>query len=263
MVLLEVYDRAAAEVRTLRLRPARELAWGGPLEWLPDGSGVVVGIRAEGWGREARAAYEAMEMGPIVVQDASEPFLAWDAVRNRGSLMELAVVSLRDGSLRVLAPEAGYQEVRVAPDGTHVTYTVATPQKTSYQRGSGTEFAYYRQDLAEGVEAVEILEKGERRLRPVFSPDGSAFVYADRGNVFLKGLEADSARNLTEEYRKPLCPRAIPPGGASPWSGGTPAGTGFSSVPRTGTTPWRRAEPRSWCGPFPGRPGRNGVKVPS
>jgi len=204
MVLLEVYDRAAAAVRTLRLRPARDLAWGGPLEWLPDGSGVVVGIRAEGWGREARAAYEAMETGPIVVQDASEPFLAWDAVRNRGSLMELAVVSLRDGSLRVLAPEAGYQEVRVAPDGTHVTYTVATPQRTSYQRGSGTEFAYYRQDLAEGVEAVEILEKGERRLRPVFSADGSAFVYADRGNIFLKGLEADSARNLTEEHRKPL-----------------------------------------------------------
>jgi dipeptidyl aminopeptidase/acylaminoacyl peptidase len=203
-VLLEMYDRAAERVRTVRLRPSRELAWGGPLEWLPDGSGLVVGIRAEGWAREARAAYEAMEFGPVVVQDASEPFLAWDAVRNRGSLMELAVVSLRDGSLRVLAPEAGYQDVRVAPDGTHVTYTVATPQKTSYQRGSGTEFAYYRQDLSEGAESVEILERGERRLRLSFSPDGTAFVYADRGNVFLKGLDADSAQNLTEEHRKPL-----------------------------------------------------------
>jgi dipeptidyl aminopeptidase/acylaminoacyl peptidase len=203
-VLLEFYDRAAARVRTVRPRPARELAWGGPLVWLPDGSGVVVGIRAEGWAREARAAYEAMELGPIVVQDASEPFLAWDAVRNRGSLMELAVVSILDGSLRVVAPEAGYQDVRVAPDGSHITYTVATPQKTSYQRGSGTEFAYYRQGLAEGAEPVEILEKGERRLRPVFSPDGTSFVYADRGNIFHKGLEADSARNLTEEYRTPL-----------------------------------------------------------
>ena len=203
-VLLEIYDGPATRVRTVRLRPARELAWGGPLEWLPDGSGLVVGVRAEGWAREARAAYEATEFGPIVVQDASEPFLAWDAVRNRGSLMELAVVSIRDGSLRVVAPEAGYQGVRVAPDGSHVTYTVATPQKTSYQRGSGTEFAYYRQGLAAGAEPVEILEKGERRLRPVFSPDGASFAYADRGNIFLKGLEADSARNLTEEHRTPL-----------------------------------------------------------
>ncbi len=204
MVLLEVWERTTGRVQTVRLRPARELAWGGPLAWLPDGSGVVVGIRAEGWAREARAAYVAMEFGPVVVQDASEPFLAWDAVRNRASLMELAVVSLTEGSLRVVAPEAGYQDVRVAPDGSHITYTVATPQKTSYQRGSGTEFAYYRQGLEEGAEPVEILEKGERRLRPVFSPDGASFVYADRGNVFLKGLDADSARNLTEEHRTPL-----------------------------------------------------------
>jgi len=203
-VRLEVWDRGAGRVRAVRLRPERELAWGGPLQWLPDGSGVVVGVRTPTWAADARAAYLALETGPIVVQDASEPFLAWDAVRNRGSLMELAVVNLQDGSLRVLAPEAAYQDVRVDPEGTHITYTVATPQKTSYKSGEGTEFAYFRKDLAEGAEAVAIHEKGERRLRFSFSPDGTSFAWADRGDIFLKGLNADSARNVTEEFRKPL-----------------------------------------------------------
>ena len=36
-VSLHVWDRASGRVQTLRLRPNRELAWGGPLVWAPDG----------------------------------------------------------------------------------------------------------------------------------------------------------------------------------------------------------------------------------
>lgn len=204
VVRLQIWERNGGRVRTLRLRPDREVAWGGPLVWTPDGSGLVVGLRTPSWSAEARAAYEALEFGPIVVQDASEPFLAWDAVRNRSGLMELALVNVATGEVRVLAPEARYQDVRVGPDGSHLTYTVATPLKTSYRTGEGTEYAYFRQALQPGAEAVALLPKGERRQRLVFSPDGRTFAWADRGDVFVKGLEADSARNLTRDFRRPL-----------------------------------------------------------
>jgi hypothetical protein len=82
-----------------------------------------------------------MEYGPIVVQDSSEPFLSWDAVRNRGDLVELALVGIPGGGLRILGSEADYQNVRAGPDGSHVTYITATPQETSYERGKGTEDA--------------------------------------------------------------------------------------------------------------------------
>lgn len=203
-VRLEIWDRDSERVRQVRLRPQRELAWGGSMEWLPDGSGLVLGIRAENWAAAARAAYEAMEFGPIVVQDSSEPFLSWDAVRNRGSLAELALVTVEGGRLRVLAPEAGYQDLRVAADGTHITYTTATPQKTSYERGKGTEYAYFRLSLAEGAEVEEIMEKGEKRIRASWAPDGHGFAWSDKGDVFFKAPEADSAKNLTEDFRKPL-----------------------------------------------------------
>ena len=204
VVRLEVWDRNSGRVVAVRLRPEREVAWGGPLEWLPDGSGVLLGLRTPTWAAEARAAFEALEVGPIVVQDSSEPFLSWDAVRNRGSLMELARLDLQSGAVTVLGPEAPYQDVRVAEDGSNITYTTATPLKTSYERSGGTEYAYYMLDLAEGSEPMEYLEKGERRIRPSWSPDGSVFVYADKGDIFSKTPAADSARNLTEEYRVPL-----------------------------------------------------------
>ena len=203
-VRLEVWDRGSGRVRTVRLRPDRELAWGGPLEWLPDGSGLLVGIRTPTWAAEARAAFDALDVGPIVVQDSSEPFLSWDAARNPGSLMELARVDLQSGAVRVLAPEAPYQDVRVAEDGSNMTYTTATPLKTSYERGEGTEYAYFKLGLEEGAQAVEVMEKGERRIRATWSPDGSGFAWSDRGDVFFKTPEADSARNLTKEYRVPL-----------------------------------------------------------
>jgi dipeptidyl aminopeptidase/acylaminoacyl peptidase len=204
MVRLEVWDRGSGNLRTVRLRPERELAWGGPLEWLPDGSGLLVGLRTPTWASAARAAYEALEVGPIVVQDASEPFLSWDAVGNLEGLTELARVGLESGTVTVLGPEAPYQDVRVAEDGSHITYTTATPLKTAYERGKGTEYAYFKLRLGEGAEAVEVMEKGEQRIRPNWSPDDSGFAWADKGDIFFKTAEADSARNLTKEYRVPL-----------------------------------------------------------
>jgi dipeptidyl aminopeptidase/acylaminoacyl peptidase len=200
---LEVYDRQTARVRQVRLRPDRELS-PGLLEWLPDGSGVLVALRAEGWRERAREAYLAMEEGPIVVQDSGDDFLSWDAVRDLGSLAELAVVSLDDGAVRVLAPEAPYTDVRVAPDGSHITYTVATPLRTSYSRGGGTEYEVFRLDLAAGSEPVTLIAASEDRTRPTFSPDGDRFAWSDGGDVFMQGLQADSAVKITEGYREAL-----------------------------------------------------------
>lgn len=203
-VTLHVWDRSTGTLQTIRPRPNRELAWGGPLTWAPDGEALLVGLRTPTWAADARAAYEAMEFGPIVVQDSSEPFLSWDAVRNRGSLMELATVEVESGEVTVLVEEGSYQDIRFADDGSHITYTQSTPLRTSYERGEGTEYAYFKQDLAAGAEAVEVMEKGEQRKRLNWKPDGSGFVYSEKGDLFWKAPEADSAQNLTEEFRLPI-----------------------------------------------------------
>lgn len=203
-VTLHIWDRTSGDLDHVRLRPEREMAWGGSLLWAPDGESILVSLRTPTWAADARAAYEAMEFGPIVVQDSSEPFLSWDAVRNRGRLMELAMVDVDSGSVTVLVEEGPYQDIRIAEDGSHFTYTRATPLRTSYERGEGTEYAYFKQDLAEGAEAIEVMEKGEERKRLNWKADGSGFVYSENGDLFFKALDADSAQNLTEDYRVPL-----------------------------------------------------------
>ncbi|UCC25611.1 MAG: S9 family peptidase [Gemmatimonadales bacterium] len=200
---LEVYERERDRVRAVRLRPARELA-PGVLQWLPDGSGVVVAVRAEGWRDRARQAYRALEEGPIVVQDSREDFLSWDAVRDLGDLAELAVVSLEAGSIRILAPEGPHTDVRLDPDGEHLTYTVARPQRTSYRRGAGTEYEMIRLGLAPGSEPVTLVPASEDRIRPDFSPDGSRFAWSEEGDVFVRAVTADSAVNLTTDHRDAL-----------------------------------------------------------
>ncbi len=145
------------------------------------GSGLPPGRRTPG------PPLKLLDAGPIVVQDSSEPFLSWEAVTNRGSLMELAQVDIESGAVTVLGPEASYQDIRVAEDGSHITYTTATPLKTSYGREGGTEYAYFKLALAEGAEAVEVMEKGERRIRPSWSPDGSVFVFAEKRGHLLEG----------------------------------------------------------------------------
>jgi len=205
-IRLKIWNRDTQRFRTVELNPERELVWGGSLAWLPDGSGLILTVRAPGWSGKARAAYEAMDVGPIVVQDASEPFLSWDAVRNLAALAELARIHLDDGGLTLLGEEAGYQDIRVDTDGSHVTYSTSTPLRTSYQRGEGTEYAYYRLALEDGAEPEEVLEKGEDRKRITWSPDDRGFAWSDGGDVYFKTPEADSAKNLTEEYREPISP---------------------------------------------------------
>jgi dipeptidyl aminopeptidase/acylaminoacyl peptidase len=49
-----------------------------------------------------------------------------------------------------------------------------------------------------------LVKPAERRITPRWNDDATAFAYADRGNVFVRRLDADSARNLTAKYGKPL-----------------------------------------------------------
>ena len=201
---LEILDPNSQEVHRVALAPERRLSSGSPLEWLPDGSGLVLGLRTPGWAEAARSAFLELSEGPVVVQDGSDDFLAWDAVRNRGNLEELALLNLADEALRVLEEEGVRGDLRVAPDGSHLTFTRITPLRTSYQRGEGTEFEVVRLDLAEGAEAVTLMEATEERVRPEFSPDGQVMAWGRDGDILVQPLDGDSAVNLTEDHRPEL-----------------------------------------------------------
>ncbi len=200
---LMLYDAGGGRLRTVDLHGELEIASNSPLDWRTDGSAVLVGLRPEGWAEESRNAYLAMAEGPIVVQDSDNDFLAWDAVRKRSADMITVAVTLSDGAVREIVPEAPVQQPQFSADGSFVTYMVANRLKTSYERAKGTEYEIFQLDLSSG-DTRSVYPVTEERLRPVWSQAGDAFALNDEGNVLVRRLSADSAVNLTEEHRTPL-----------------------------------------------------------
>ena len=200
---LRVYDVPSGATRTVTLRGSKEVSSNSPLTWSPDGSSVLITLRPEGWAEEARRAFADMTVGPVVVQDSRNDFLAWDRIRNLSNRNILALVDVGTGAVTELLGETNVQGARFGESGDFVTYTVATPQKTAYERNEGTQFELFMLTL-DGSEPESIVEPSERRTNPTWNDAGDAFVYGEEGNVFLRRLEADSATNLTEEHRVPL-----------------------------------------------------------
>jgi len=198
--VLETFDRERNRLREVQLKSDKSIAANSPLEWRPDGSGVLLALRDVGWAEKSRQMYLALAEGPVIVQDSRKPFLAWEEVRNQNSLVIPAIVDIRSREVRELRPESRVTEMNQAEDGTFITYTEVTPLKTSYLRNKGTEYEVFMLGLVD-MTPRSLSEKSEDRIRPQWNDKGDAFAYAQEGNVFVRPVLADSARNLTERYR--------------------------------------------------------------
>jgi dipeptidyl aminopeptidase/acylaminoacyl peptidase len=200
---LNVYDIAGARANVITLHTTRAVASNSPLLWAPDGKSVLITLRPDGWAKDARAAFINLTQGPITVQDSREPFLSWDAVRNMGERQIAAIVTIADGSVRELLGETPMGNAHFSPDGSYIVYTTAHPKKTSYDNAAGTEYGVFKLSLAPGAKPDTLLKPADRRINPRWNEAATAFAYDDRGNVMVREIGADSARNLTEKYRRP------------------------------------------------------------
>jgi len=207
---LRIFDARAGSAETVALGTDNEIASSSPLVWSPDASGVLLGLRPDGWAEEARAAFVALTEAPVIVQDSRNDFLAWDRVRNIAARQITALVSLEDGggngsygSVReVLAGETP-SGLGFAADGSYVTYSTATRTKTTYTRRDGTEYALFRLDLADGGEPELLRDTGEERMAVTWNDARDAFAYSEDGSVFVGRLDEDDAVDVTAGHRGP------------------------------------------------------------
>ncbi len=202
--VINLYDVTTAKVREVALKSTKQLSSTSQFVWAPDGNSAVVNLRPDGWAAAAHAAYLHLAQGDIVVQDAKEPFLAWDAVKNMSDRQIPAAVTFADGAVRELLPETDARGIQFSSDGSYIVYSTAVPKKTSYDNTSGTEYGVFRLKLAAGSKVDTLLKPAERRIAPRWNDGATAFAYADRGNVFVRWLDSDSTKNLTAKYSKPV-----------------------------------------------------------
>ena len=201
---LNVYDIAANQLRAVVAKTTKAIASNSPLVWAPGGKAVLLALRPDGWAIGARAAFLHQSEGEIVVQDSRLPFLAWDSVRNINNRQIPAIVTIADGAVREILPETDVRGPLFSADGSYLAYSTAVPLRTSYDRAHGTDYGVFRVKLATGSAPDTLVKPAERRLTPQWNESASAFAYADRGNVFVRFVDGDSAHNLTRRYRAPV-----------------------------------------------------------
>ncbi len=200
---LYTYDRERDRTRKVALDTDKEIASNSTLEWQPDGSDVLIALRASGWREASQEAYRQISFGPTIVQDSRDDFLAWDAVRARGSLTIPAMVDLNSRDVRELLPEGRYNGFTQSDDGRYLSFMESSPLKTAYERGKGTDYAIITLDLL-SEETHTLSEKSEDRINASWNDAGTVFAYSQKGDVFVRDIADDSARILTEDYRTPV-----------------------------------------------------------
>lgn len=193
---LHVFDRSSGDVTEIEVDG--EIASNSSIDWRPDGSGLLVQLRADGWAERTREEFMALSEGPIVVQDGSDPFLDWDRVRNLGGLTIPAHVTL-DGTTRELLPEGEYAGMTQSEDGQWLSVLGELPLKTVYEGGGGSEWRMLRIDLATG-DTSYVVEPSTDRVRPNWAPDGIHYAYADEGHIHLRSVLEDEGTNITEAF---------------------------------------------------------------
>ena len=201
---LNVYEPSSGRVRAVTLRSSKEIAGGSSLTWAPDGGSLLLSLRPEGWAEGAREAFLELTEGPIVIQDSGDDFLDWDRVRGLDREQLPALVRLSDGAVTELPVAAALQDPHFGKDGTYLVFGTAEPRRTAYERAKGTWYGVFRVALDGGTGVDTLLAPREQRVSVQWNDQATAFAWAERGNVWVRALDADSAVNVTETHRTPL-----------------------------------------------------------
>lgn len=185
------FDMKSKKVREVKMNDSRLLTTSNGMELLPNGDEVIVGVRKEGWMEKAMAEYKEATEGPIVVYDGNAPFLKWDKINVTNGLTEIVKVNLKSGKVENLLPESDYGGLRVDTEGQYLSYTESFPIKTTYDRSEGgTEYQAGFKALSSNSDPTIFYKRAKKRRSFNWDDDGSQFVWADSGNVYLQTIEA-------------------------------------------------------------------------
>lgn len=200
---LYTYDREGNSIEEIELDSAKRISSSSLLEWHPDGNHLLIELRDTGWADTARALYEELEQGPVIVQDSDNDFLAWDRVWNHSERSIPAAVDIRDGETRELESEMVFSDFHLAGDGAFFAYVREFPVKTDYARQGGTEYEL-RLENWEGDESRVLRERSDEEPDTDWNPAGDRYAFEDDGNIYLRDVERDSAENITAEFQEEI-----------------------------------------------------------
>lgn len=190
-----IWDRATGRVTTIPVPPGRYVSEFSEPTWTRDGKSVLLSLRPESWRREARAEFERIVNGPIIVQTSTDPFLAWDGLRLRTNRRAIVAYDLDTRRVREVLPEGKYTGVTLVEDGRSLTFTEDVTKKTDYDVIFGTE-TRLRALTVGSTDTARVVLPSLRNTNLVWSREGRRFAYAREGKLYVGTIDDTTRRQL-------------------------------------------------------------------
>lgn len=205
-----VWDAARRSLAEVPAKTGYAIAATSELAWSTDASRLIIALRNPADDRTARASFLKLIEGPVVVHSSKDGFLDWDALRRADRARSLAELDPRTGDTRVLLAATKLTDYRISRDGTAIAFREDATKKTDYDVIFGTHNDLKL--LRNGKTTLLVDAQTLKTTNPQWSDDGVMFAYAEKGQVFVQGVNDEKPRALT----------AKPPASA----GGSPPSTG-------------------------------------
>ena len=188
---------ATAVLTQVPVKSANLIAVNSSLDWTPDGSRVIVSMRAPERDRQAAAKFKALTEGPIVVQSSKAPFLDWDDLSRENKWRSVAEIDVTTGVVADRLPERRISSFQVTRDNAAVVFQEDATEKTDYDVIGGTENRVLVWARGDAEPKSLLSPKDTKGLTFRWSDDGHTFAYAKSGEVFVRRIDGSEAKNLT------------------------------------------------------------------
>jgi dipeptidyl aminopeptidase/acylaminoacyl peptidase len=190
-----LWDRATGRTTNIPVPAGRYVSEFSEPTWTRDGKSVLLSLRPGSWRREARAEFERIVTGPIIVQTSTDPFLAWDGLRLRANRRSVVAYDLDTRRVRDVLTEGKYTNFALTEDGRALTFTEDVTKKTDYDVIFGTE-TRLRALTVGGTDTARVVVPSLRNMSLVWTRDGRRFAYAREGKLHVGTIDDTTRRQI-------------------------------------------------------------------
>lgn len=182
---LSVWERATSKRTPLTVPAGKSIAENSDVRFSRDGRAVYVLLRSTAQGGKLKTEFARLTSGPVFVQDGSDPFLAWDALRRLGNVRSIARIDLTSGKVTELVPEMGVSSYQVTEDDSLVVYYHDVTPKTDYDIIFGTENRVMARPADGGATPPRTVLGSSKGTTIVWANDGRQLAYAKDGKLYV------------------------------------------------------------------------------
>jgi dipeptidyl aminopeptidase/acylaminoacyl peptidase len=194
---IRIWNRDGRKFEAAAFQYSKAIAANSPLLWTSDGTRLLIALRAEDWEARSAELYRNVTAAPIMLFDTEKPFLPWDEVSRRARLVIPATWDPAANKVAELLPEGPIGSARLTKNGKYLLFERDVTEKTNYDVIGGTRNQLEALPLAGGPARVLLKPYDQRSIS--WSKDGLWLAYAEKGDIFVMGVEDKEPRNLTAE----------------------------------------------------------------